>query len=69
MKFATTHFARNQEEQDRLDHLQSQVKWAEKVLAAPNVVYPNGRESHEVANQVYDECQDELIDFLGIVAV
>lgn len=66
MDFRTTYVAQNEEEQDRINFLQGQIKWADKVMAAPNVVYQNGRESHEVAHEVWSQSQDELIDFLGI---
>lgn len=69
MQFRTTHFAQTQEEQDRLDHLKGQIAWAEKILSEPAIIYQNGRNSHEVAHEIWSNCQDEMIDFLGIVLV
>lgn len=40
-----------------------QVQWAQGVLAAPAVVYQNGRDSHEVAGEVLEQFEDVLIDF------
>lgn len=69
MEFRTTYVASNQEDQDRINFLHGQIEWADKVMAAPNVVYQNGRESHEVAHQIWSESQDELINYLGITPI
>ena len=45
-----------------------QAEWAQGVLAAPAVTYPNGRNSHEVAGEVLDKAEDGLIDFLRVTA-
>ena len=45
-----------------------QAEWAQGVLAAPAVIYPNGRHSHEVANEVLDKAEEGLIDFLRVSA-
>lgn len=44
------------------------AEWAQGVLAAPAVTFPNGRDSHEVAGEVLDKAEDELIDFLRVPA-
>lgn len=36
------------------------------VLNTPVVIYQNGRESHEVANECLDEIEDALISFIGL---
>jgi hypothetical protein len=38
------------------------LEWARGILAQPSYVMPNGRDSHEVVNEVADEAQDNLID-------
>lgn len=35
-------------------------------LAKPAVIYPNGRNSHDVENEVLEEAEGKLIDFYGI---
>ncbi len=39
-----------------------QIQWARGVLAAPAVTYQNGRDSHEVAGEVIEQHEDELLD-------
>jgi len=45
------------------EFLKAQVKWAEGILSAPAVTFPNGRNSHEVASEKLAEYQDDLSDF------
>ncbi len=45
----------------------SDLVWASKVLAAPAVTFPNGRDSHEVAGEVIDKAEDALINYLCLV--
>ena len=43
------------------------VEWAKGILAAPAVTFPNGKQSHEVANIELEKAEDTLIDYLRIV--
>ncbi len=43
------------------------IEWAEKALAQEPIIYPNGKDSHEVANATIDECEDKLLDHLRII--
>lgn len=45
------------------DFLKGQVSWAEGVLSAPAVTYPNGRNSHEVAGELIEGYRTELEDY------
>jgi hypothetical protein len=40
-----------------------QLEWANKILASPAVIYPNGRDSHEVAGEVLDKAEDVLLEY------
>lgn len=40
-----------------------QVEWARKVLAAPDVIFPNKKHSHDVAGAVLDQYEDALIEY------
>ena len=44
------------------------AEWADKILSAPAITFPNGRSSHEVAGEVLDKAEDALIDFLCVTA-
>ncbi|EPH5795442.1 hypothetical protein ACS2R3_002951 [Pseudomonas aeruginosa] len=44
------------------------AEWADGVLARENVQLPNGRMSHEVANEVLEKAEDTLLDFLCVTA-
>lgn len=46
----------------RSNFLRSQIEWADKILAAPNVKYQNGRMSHDVASEVRYDAIEELDD-------
>jgi acetylornithine deacetylase/succinyl-diaminopimelate desuccinylase-like protein len=43
-----------------------QIEWAKGILANPSVTWPNGRNSHEAANQVIEESEDALIDHIQV---
>ncbi|QBQ74382.1 hypothetical protein BcepSauron_002 [Burkholderia phage BcepSauron] len=43
------------------------AEWADGVLARPAVIYPNGRNSHEVAGEILERAEDTLIDYLLVV--
>lgn len=43
------------------------AEWAVGVLAAPDVIYPNGKHSHEVAGMELERAEDTLLDFMRIV--
>ena len=43
-------------------YLLGQVEWANNILAAPCVKYPNGRLSHDAAREVLCEAQCALLD-------
>lgn len=43
-----------------------QKAWAEEILAQPDVVFLNGRHSHDCAHEVHAEAMDELIDDLAV---
>jgi hypothetical protein len=49
------------------DHV-VQAEWAKGVLSAPAVTYPNGRNSHEVANEVLEKAEDGLLDYWRLTA-
>jgi hypothetical protein len=51
---------------DEVTNAVTQIDWAASVLIVPPVIYPNGRSSHEVANEVNDMYEDILIDHLCI---
>lgn len=38
-----------------------QIVWARKILAAPNVVYQNGKHSHDAAGAILESAEDYLI--------
>ena len=42
------------------------AKWAESILARTNIQFPNGRMSHEVANEVLEKAEDTLLDYLCV---
>lgn len=42
------------------------AEWADGILARENVKFPNGRMSHEVANEVLEKAEDTLLDYLCI---
>ena len=42
------------------------AEWADGILARENVKFPNGRMSHEVANEVQEKAEDTLLDFLCV---
>ncbi|WP_020190747.1 hypothetical protein [Pseudomonas putida] len=42
------------------------AEWADGVLARENVQFPNGRMSHEAANEVLEKAEDTLIEFLCV---
>ena len=44
-----------------------QVEWAKGILDRPEVIWPNGRSSHEAANRVLWESMDTLLDHLCLV--
>lgn len=44
-----------------------ELEWAYAALTKPNVVFPNGKESHECANERIDRNEDALIDYLQFV--
>jgi len=39
------------------------IEWARDRLSMPNVRFQNGKESHEVANQMIDKAEDTLMDY------
>lgn len=47
----------------------TQKEWAEGILARDNVVYQNGRNSHDCAHEVLEEAELELIDDLALQVV
>jgi len=46
----------------------TQAEWADKVLAAPAVIWPNGRDSHEAAGDALSRAEDVLLDYMVLVA-
>lgn len=42
------------------------AEWADGILARENVQFPNGRMSHEAANEVLEKAEDTLLDYLCI---
>ena len=42
----------------------SEINWANKILSNPSVVWPNGRDSHDVAGEILDRAEDALISYL-----
>lgn len=46
----------------------SNLIWAQQVLANPAETYPNGKHSHEVANEIVEQSEDILIDYQRFVA-
>ncbi|MDU4254509.1 hypothetical protein [Pseudomonas sp.] len=44
------------------------AEWADGVLARENVRFPNGRMSHEVANEMLEQAEDTLLDYLCVTA-
>lgn len=42
------------------------AEWADKILLAENVKFPNGRMSHEVANEELERAEDVLLDYLCV---
>jgi hypothetical protein len=54
----TKRYADNEESRDALANL----AWARSILRNPAYAMPNGRNSHEVANEVAEQAHDTLID-------
>lgn len=52
---------------DRSADAATQAEWADEILTRPNVIYPNGRSSHECANEVLDKAEDTLIEYMLLV--
>lgn len=46
----------------------TQAEWANRVLSAPAVTYPNGRDSHEAAGEVLERAENVLLDHAALVA-
>ncbi len=46
----------------------TQAEWAESILAAPAVIWQNGRNSHEVAGEILERAEDVLLDHAALVA-
>lgn len=44
-----------------------QVEWAKGILDRPEVIWPNGRSSHEAAEEVLEKSIDTLLDHLCLV--
>jgi hypothetical protein len=44
------------------------AEWADGVLARESVQFPDGRMSHEVANEVLERAEDTLLDYLCVTA-
>ncbi|KZN20852.1 MULTISPECIES: hypothetical protein [Pseudomonas] len=42
------------------------AEWADGILVRENVQFPNGRMSHEVANEVLEKAEDTLLDYLCV---
>jgi sugar/nucleoside kinase (ribokinase family) len=40
-----------------------QAEWANKILSAPDYVFPNGRDAHVVAGETLDAAEDVLLEF------
>jgi len=43
-----------------------QLTWAYSILDKPNVKFPNGRESHEAANEAIERYEDDLLEYLHV---
>lgn len=43
------------------------IMWANKILERENVRWPNGRMSHDRAEEVLDKAEDELIKYTVLV--
>lgn len=48
-------------DEEELESAIVQAQWARGILAAPEVTWPNGKLSHEVASQVLEDSLDTLI--------
>jgi len=46
----------------------TQAEWADKVLAAPAVIWQNGRNSHEAAGEILNQAEDVLLDHMVLLA-
>ena len=46
-----------------------QIEWANKILNSEDVIFPNGRHSHDVALEVLESSSDALIDDLALQVV
>ena len=42
------------------------IDWAASILAKPEYTMPNGRYSHDVAYDIIETAEDDLIDYLCI---
>lgn len=42
------------------------AEWADKILQQENTRFPNGKMSHEVANEVLEKAEDVLLDYLCV---
>ena len=48
-------------DEEELENAIVQAQWARTILANPDVTWPNGKQSHEVASQVLEDSLDTLI--------
>lgn len=44
------------------------AEWAQKILDQPACIFPNGRNSHTVANEIMEKSEDILIDYMFVTA-
>ena len=42
------------------------AEWADKILQQENTRFPNGKMSHEVANEVLEKAEDVLLNYLCV---
>lgn len=44
------------------EFIRAEIEWAKSILAKPEYVMPNGRQSHQVAYSVINKAMDQAID-------
>lgn len=51
-----------------VEFIRAEIGWANGILARPAYVMPNGRDSHDVAQEVKDAALDRAVDFTEYTA-
>lgn len=50
------------------EFIQTNINWANKLLAQPSYIMPNGKPSHQIAYEVLNESIDQMVEQLSVDA-